>query len=266
VSFVEGCPQLPADPTAPGGFCSKPEYFNVLNQLGVDIVELSGNHNNDYGYDAYRTTLKWYQDNNIRTIAGGETDANARQPLLLEHNGSKVAWLSCNWIGPYYAWVNEDPNKLGGVRPGAADCNRDWLAATIPQLKAENDVVIVTVQYQESDSYLPLPQQRIDFAWLAGLGADVVIGTQAHWPQTYDYAPEPDGEAFIHYGIGNFIFDQPWWANTRFFLDELYIYDGKLQFVEIYPGIIEDLGRPRLMTPEERDEFLYLMFVKNGDF
>lgn len=263
VSFVEGCPQTPPGVTLLGGFCSKPEYFEVLTLLGVDIVELSGNHNNDYGYEAYNTTLDWYQRKEIRTVGGGATLADARDPLILDHNGNRIAWVSCNWVGPYYALVNEDPAGLGGIRPGAAGCDRDWLAATIPQLKVEYGTVIVSVQYLESDSYTPLSQQRLDFAWLAGLGADVVLGTQAHWPQTYEYAPKSGGgEALLHYGLGNFIFDQPWWANSRFFMDELYIYDDKLQFVQLYTGIIEELGRPRLMTPAERDEFLYLMFVK----
>ncbi|MBC8170686.1 MAG: CapA family protein, partial [Anaerolineae bacterium] len=71
VSFVEGCPQTPPGVTLLGGFCSKPEYFEVLTQIGVDIVEISGNHNNDYGYEAYNTSLAWYSEQGIRTLGGG---------------------------------------------------------------------------------------------------------------------------------------------------------------------------------------------------
>ena len=152
-------------------------------------------------------------------------------------------------------------------RPGATPCDREWLRTTLLQLKTAHDIVILSLQYWEFDQYPPTPQQRIDFASYAGYGADVVIGTQAHFPQTYNIVSGYGGEpAFVHYGIGNFIFDQPWWAGVRFSLDELYIYDGKLMTVAVYPGIIEDHARPRLMTAEERDNFLYVLMIQNGEF
>jgi poly-gamma-glutamate synthesis protein (capsule biosynthesis protein) len=262
VSFVETCPYAPAGVTLLGGFCSKPIYFDALTLMQTDIVELSGNHNNDYGYQAYLDTLAWYGANGIRTVGGGATVTDAERPLILEHGGNRIAWVSCNNVGPYYAMANDNP---ADPRPGAADCNRTRLSALLPQLGAENDLVILTVQYLESDSYTPLPAQQADFRDWASLGADVVIGTQAHWPQTYDYAPMNDGgEAFIHYGMGNFIFDQPWWANSRFFMNELYIYDGQFMFVDVYTGIIEELARPRLMNDEERLNFWVLMFEQYG--
>jgi enterochelin esterase-like enzyme len=262
VSFVESCPYAPTGVTLLGGFCSKPGYFDVLNIMGTDIVELSGNHNNDYGYGAYLDTLQWYNDNNMMTVGGGATLQDAQSPLILDHNGNSVAWVTCNNVGPYYAMANESATD---PRPGAADCNRGRLSTQLAQLQAEHDLVILTVQYLESDSYTPLPQQEFDFGDWANLGADVVVGTQAHWPQTYDYAPqEGGGEAFLHYGMGNFIFDQPWWANSRFFMNELYVYDGNLQFVDVYTGVIEELGRPRLMTQEERLNFWVVMFEQNG--
>jgi enterochelin esterase-like enzyme/poly-gamma-glutamate capsule biosynthesis protein CapA/YwtB (metallophosphatase superfamily) len=262
VSLVESCPYAPPGVTLLGAFCSKPEYFDVFNIMGTDIVELSGNHNNDYGYQAYLDTLKWYRDNGIATVGGGATVADAERPLILNHNGNRIAWVTCNNVGPYYAMANE---SAGDPRPGAAGCSRERLAVLLPQLQVEYDLVILTVQYLESDAYTPLPAQEADFKYWASLGADVVVGTQAHWPQTYDYTPrEGGGESFLHYGMGNFIFDQPWWANSRFFMNELYIYDGKLQFVDVYTGIIEELGRPRLMTEEERLNFWVVMFEQYG--
>ena len=269
VSIVPGCPQ----PTAgermggPTSFCSKDEHFELFPLLGLDIVELSGNHNNDFGYDAYRETLDWYAERGIMTVGGGETLAAARRPLLLERNGNRVALVSCNWVGPYYALVNEDPTLLGGVRPGAAFCDLDWLRELLPRLREEADLVVLTVQYFEFDEYTPRAQQRNDFRLLANLGADVVLGTQAHFPQTYEFfAPAADREAFIHYGLGNLFFDQQFFAGVRFFMDQLFIYDGRLLTVDVFTGIIEGQGRPRPMTPDERENFLFLMFSQYGDF
>ncbi len=257
VSFVPGCPAATAELLGgSSSFCSVPEHFALFDLLDVDIVELSGNHNNDYGYDAYLETLNWYRERGMATVGGGDTLSSASAPLVLSHHGNEIAWVSCNWVGPYYALVNEDPALLGGQRPGAAPCDYDTLRTTLPLLRAEHDLLIVTLQHEEFDQHSPTEKQRSDFLFLAEHGADVVIGTQAHVAQTL----ETSGGAFLHYGLGNLYFDQPFWATTRFFMDQLFIYDGRLMFVDLYPGIIEETARPRPMTPEERENFLYVVF------
>jgi poly-gamma-glutamate synthesis protein (capsule biosynthesis protein) len=258
VSFTANCPQ-PDEPPL-GAFCAKDAHFELLTSLGLDIVELSGNHNNDYGFDAYRHTLDLFREHGIQTVGGGATIAEAQQPLILNHNGNTIALVSCNWIGPYYALVTED-------NPGAASCDWTWLRATLPQLAIDNDLLIVTVQYQEVEDYRPLAQQELDFRGLAELGADVVIGTQAHKPQTFEfYSAGRDSEVFIHYGLGNLFFDQPFWGNMRFFMDQLFIYHGRLLTVDLFTGLIEDLGRPRPMDAYEQENFLAFMFVTQNGF
>lgn len=264
VSIYPGCPQT--DGELLGGsnsFCSKPEHFALLPFIGVDIVELTGNHNNDYGFLAYGDTLRFYQENQIVTLGGGPTLKEARQPYSIDHHGNSVAMLACNWIGPYYALADDTKGQ-----PGAAYCDLDWLAETLPQLAQAHDLVIVTVQYQEFEQYTPTDQQARDFGRLAQLGADVVIGTQAHKPQTFEFFnPGRDsGEAFIHYGLGNLFFDQEFWGNMRFFMDELFIYEGRLLTVNLFTGLIEERGRPRPMTPDERQNFLHFMFVQQNGF
>ncbi|MCU0479588.1 MAG: CapA family protein [Anaerolineae bacterium] len=264
VSFVADCPRVGMSTF---NFCSKPAHFDILTALDVDIVELSGNHNNDYGYEAYIETLNWYAENGMSVIGGGRTLSEAQTPYIFEHNDNQIGMIACNWVGPYYAFVNENPSLTGGVRPGAAECNRTWLAEAIPQLAGAVDVVIVTVQYLELDQYQPSNQQRADFRWLAELGADVVIGTQAHFPQTIEFFPQDaTQEAFIHYGLGNFFFDQEFFAGKRAFLNQLFIYDGRLQFVDLYPILIEGQGQPRPMTADERLNFLHLLLIQNGSF
>lgn len=258
VSFTPGCPESDTPPL--GAFCSQEEHFDLLSDVGLDIVELTGNHNNDYGTDNYLTTLDWYAGHNMLTLGGGKDLEAARQPLILSHNGSTIAMVACNWVGPYYALAGE-------TEPGAAFCDWDWLRATLPQLAQENDVLIVTVQYQELEEYQPSTQQESDFRGLADLGADVVIGTQAHKPQTFEFYNARTGQqSFIHYGLGNLFFDQPFWGNMRFFMDELYIYEGKLLTVDLFTGIIDDLARPRPMTADEQVNFLAFMFNTQGGF
>lgn len=266
-SIAPSCPQYTSEVLGGNNsLCMKPEHATLFDVLDVDIVDLTGNHINDFGYEALLNTLNYFADLDIQWVGGGLTKEEGRNPLILEHNGSRIAWVACNHIGPYYALANEDPNALGGVRPGGVDCDANWLREALPLLSAEVDVVLVTVQYQEFEDYAPTAQQRIDYQTIADWGADVVVGTAEHKPMIFEFYPTRRGEtAFIHYGLGNLFFDQPFWGNMRFFMDTLYIYDGQLQTVELYPGIIDDLARPRLLTGEDQFNFLHFMLVqKNG--
>ncbi len=252
VSFAPRCPA--SDEPVLGGLCAVDAHFGVLTGLGVDVVELSGNHNNDYGFTAYERTLDFYVDAGMQTVAGGRDLEAARQPLILTHGENTVAWLSCNWNGPDFAYATADT-------PGAAPCSTTWFEQALPPLAAQYETVIVSVQYAEYNQYQPIERQMYHFRLVADLGADVVLGTQAHQPQTFEFYRAEDGrDVFIHYGLGNLYFDQTDWPFVRFFMDELWIYDDTLLTVGLYTGIIEDLGRPRWMTQAETTEFLDVMF------
>jgi enterochelin esterase-like enzyme len=243
VSFAPRCPQ--SDQPVLGGLCSKDEHFGLFPLLGVDLIELTGNHNNDYNRDPYLRTLDFYRQAGMLTVGGGETLAQARQPLLLEAGGTTVGLLACNWNGPQFALATSDSQ-------GAAFCERPWLAEAVPALAQQADVVIVLVQYAEYERLRPIERQVNDFRFLADLGADVVLGSQAHRPQIYEfYQAAGDQPALLHYGLGNLFFDQTSLPNRQFFMDTLLIQDGRVAGVELLPGIIEEQARPRPMTEDE---------------
>jgi poly-gamma-glutamate synthesis protein (capsule biosynthesis protein) len=258
VSFHPLCPQRVENQL--GEFCSRREHFDLFPYLGLDIVELTGNHNADYGYDAYRDTLDFYRFNGIATVGGGENLETARRPLVITHNGGRIIMLACNWVGPYYAIATEN-------RPGAAPCDWNWLRGVLPALAADSDLLIVTVQHVEYEEYVPTDAQRADFRGLADLGADIVVGTQAHKPQVFEfYNARTGNQALLHYGLGNLFFDQPFWGNMRFFMDQLFVYEGRLLTVDLFTGIIDDNARPRPMTADEQLNFLAFMFNTQGGF
>jgi poly-gamma-glutamate synthesis protein (capsule biosynthesis protein) len=80
-----------------------------------------------------------------------------------------------------------------------------------------------------------------------------------------EFVPRDNAEdAFIHYGLGNLFFDQQFFGGRRFFMDELYIYEGRLLTIDLFTGIIEEQGQPRPMTPEERENFLFMLLTQYG--
>lgn len=255
VSFTPQCPQATETPL--GAFCSKEAHFPILELVGLDVVELTGNHNNDYGYNAYLRTLELYQEYGIETIGGGATVEEAQTPLILSHNGNTIAMVACNDSGPYYALASAE-------RPGAADCTGAWLKTTLNELADTVDLITVTVQHVEFEEYLPRQEIEFDFRQIADWGADMVVGTHAHKPQSFEfYATSRGKNALLHFGLGNLFFDQDFWGNSRFWMDTLFIYEGELVTVDLFTGIIDDQARPRSMTAEEQKNWLEFMFLVN---
>ncbi|NKQ35637.1 MAG: hypothetical protein HF973_08485 [Chloroflexi bacterium] len=251
VSFASDCPY----PNPVGGttFCSRDSYFALIEDVGADVIELTGNHLNDWGGENVLRSLEMYEAAGMATFGGGRNLAEAAQPALFEHNGNKIAFVGCNDFGPTFAWATE-------AGPGSRPCD-GTMPTQIAQLRDEGYLVIATLQYEEYYQYPPLPQQELDFKALAAAGATAVSGSQGHHVQGFAFA---DG-AFIHYGPGNLFFDQMDMPGTRqTFVDTYLIYDGRLLSVELWTGLIENYARPRVMTAVEREQALKTLFEASG--
>ncbi len=247
VSFHEGCPRFRGGMPF-GEFCSNVDHFPILTELGVDVVELSGNHNMDYQQPSYLSTLEMYAGAGIKTVGGGRNGGEARQPFLINGGGGRVAWVSCNDVGPRWAMATE-------LEPGAATCDDGWLREALPRLQRENDVVIISIQWIESETQIPTRRQEAKAQDYADWGADVIIGTQAHLTQFARFLPNArGGESFVHYGLGNLFFDQTF--DYKFsYMVEVYVYEGAVRTLALYPVVIEGQGRPRLMDAKSRIHF-----------
>lgn len=251
VSFTPDCPY--PDPIGGTTFCSREEYFELLTWLGIDVVELTGNHVNDWGTDALLYSLDLYEAAGMAIFGGGADAAAAQQPALFEHNGNRIAFVGCNPVGPAYAWAGE-------AKPGSRFCDETF-TAQITELTAAGYQVIATLQYNEFYHYAPTAQQEADFAELVQAGAAAVSGSQAHYAQGFAFV---DG-SFIHYGPGNLFFDQMDQLGTRqTFVDTYVFYDGRLLTVELWTGLIENYCCPREMTPVERETVLTAVFQASG--
>lgn len=239
VPFYSKCP--PAIPVRQEmRFCSDPGYIDVLKLMGVDVVELTGNHLLDWGPNAFLETLGIYEKNGMQTYGGGRTIEEAEKPVIIEHNGNKIAFIGCNLPGPENDWVSDD-------RPGSLACNLDQLAVTVLALKEQGINPIFTFQHNEFNTFRATQQMRADFWKIADAGAVIVSGSQAHYPQGIDFV----NSTFIHYGLGNFLFDQmyTYWGMAT--VDVHYFYENRYINTRQYPIVNENYGQPRLMNDEE---------------
>jgi len=121
-----------------------------LQDIGVDVVELTGDHLSDWGPDAIRYTINLYNQTGMKYYGGGLNLDDGQKPLLLEHNGTKIAFIGCNAKPPGYALAS-------ATSPGAVHCNPDYMLPEIKSLKEEGYQVITTFQHLEYYSYKAKP-------------------------------------------------------------------------------------------------------------
>ncbi len=253
ISFSDDCP-VPDPRTESLTFCSDPSYIDLLRRLDPDVIELTGNHVKDYGSQPMLDTLAMYCDEGWVYYGGGTDLEDARLPITVKRNGTTFSFVGCNPVGPEYAWATAE-------YPGAAPCDYEYIRSELAELKEQVDVPIATLQYWEFYQYEPSAQQRRDFRDLVEAGAAIVSGSQAHHPQAIEFY---EG-AFIHYGLGNLLFDQMWSLGTRQeFVDRHVIYQGRHIATELLTFMLEDYSQPRPMTAQERAELLQAVFEASG--
>ncbi|MCU0443670.1 MAG: CapA family protein [Microscillaceae bacterium] len=252
VSISPNCVYLKYDPSY--RFCTKERDFQALIDLSVDIVELTGNHNKDFGAEPYRLTMDWYQKNKIQTFGGGLNPEEADKPLIISlKDGKKLAFIGYNESCPIGECANA-PNQSG-----ANKYDRQKALKAINNLKKQQkiDIVWVGVQFNEVDSYSPSATQAKISRDLIEMGADVVHGSQAHQVQKIEFYK---GKPIFH-GLGNFMFDQIHRIGVRqsYFLKN-YLYEGRLvQSIPVFT-FISDERIPVIATPEQTQVMRQIVF------
>lgn len=255
VPFAKDCPRPdPSQRTLV--FCSDPAYMDLIKAVGADVIELTGDHFNDWSRDAMMYTLDLYKQNGLPYYGGGANIEEAKKPLLLEDHGNRIAFIGCNGKGGGYASATDD-------YPGTWTCDYDYMQQQVRDLVSKGYLVIVTFQHNEVYTYVPQPTLIRAFRPMALSGASIVSGSQAHQAHGVEFT---DDDSFIEYGLGNMFFDQFGGCdicgyNTSHALIARHVfYDSRYISTELIPIVFVDFAQPRLATPEERAEFLQIIF------
>ena len=254
VPFAVDCPY--PDPVQPDvRFCSRDNAIQLLEDIGTDVVELTGDHFQDWGTDAMFHTLEMYRQRGWLYYGGGADLAEGRKALLIENGPNRIAFVGCNAKGGSFAQASES-------NPGAAACDMDWMAEEIRRLTQEGYLVIAAFQHYEYYTYEAQPDQQRDFRQMAEAGAVIVSGSQAHQPQGMEFL----NGSFIHYGLGNLFFDQYslCMACRQGLIDHHVFYDGRYISTELLPIQFVDYARSRPMTFEEASDLFETLFLVSG--
>lgn len=237
--------------------CANPAMIHTLTAIGLDIVELTGNHNQDCGDDDALATIDLYASQGIKTFGGGKTAALAAEALNIDQKGTELTLLGYNLSTGGYTLDDT---------PGANFYTEEQAVSDITSAKANGRQVIVDIQYYECNEYDNAEDSRVcDYAdssagdqisffrHLIDLGADVVVGTSAHQPQTFELY----GEGVIYYGLGNLFFDQSFWpGTTRSLILVHYFYNNQLIQTRIVPTVYDSTYQTKLMETSDASTFL----------
>ena len=255
VSFADSC----QGGTNTVVLCSDWRMLETIKAIGTDIIELTGNHNNDYAAQANTNTIAKYEELGFKTFGGGKNEESARTPLELNEKNTKITLLGYN-----QSTTSKQYGGANGSTPGANIYDEAIAKQQITEAKARGDYVIVDIQYYECysypDGYTEMPacdyliaNQKAFFRHLVDLGADMVVGTQAHQPQTFELY---DGKP-IYYGLGNLFFDQTYWpGTTRGYILTHYFLSGKYAQTRISPTVYGATYQTRLMDADSAQAFL----------
>ncbi|SFC88933.1 CapA family protein [Pseudoalteromonas denitrificans] len=208
-------------------FYSPPETLSALEWVGIDFVTLGNNHTYDYMDSGLKSTLN-YLDKSILNYAGAginQTDALKAHHQSL--NGTEYAFLGyVGWEGGF------TPNQTAtNDKGGAAFGSIDNIIESVSREVADDKATIV--QYHGSLEYKTEPtlvtEQRLKTA--IDTGADMAIAHHPHVTQGFEIY----NDKLIAYSMGNFIFDQYFYATPHSFVLYVWMDGDRFHRAEIIP-------------------------------
>jgi poly-gamma-glutamate capsule biosynthesis protein CapA/YwtB (metallophosphatase superfamily) len=176
---------------------SSPAGLPAFKQAGFDLVNLANNHILDYGVEGMLDTFAQLNQSQIRYVGAGRDAQEAYQPVIMQKDGLKVAFLGFSRVVPDHSW------KAGEQLPGVAETyNSNPPVESVQRAKNEADVVVVLVHWGKERESKPVEHQTQLAHRYIDAGADLVVGSHPHVLQGFE---QYKGK-WIAYSLGNFVF------------------------------------------------------------
>lgn len=176
-------------------FSAPDSYIDYLASCGIDVLLASNNHIYDKGCSGASRTICKVQSHNGLHLCGIATDSahlSQTNPLTIRKKGMSVSMINFTYgtnLGADRHWpkINymSDRKRIKNGLDRASD----------------SDFVMALPHWGEEYSLLPSESQRATAQWLAENGADIIIGTHPHVPQTFETVTE--SKVPVAYSLGN---------------------------------------------------------------
>lgn len=236
-------------------FRAKPEYAQLLHEMGVDIVSLANNHAYDYGELALLDTLDTLQNIEIPYVGAGRNLEEAIQPVYFIAGDIKIAIVSATQIERLDA---PDTKEATETTPGVFRCwNPKRLLGVVSEAKANSDFVVVYIHWG-TENTTELDWAQLDQApQIAQAGADLIIGDHPHCLQPIQYV---EGIPVI-YSVGNF------WFNSKQVdtcLIKVVVNEQGLKSLQFVPALQKDCATSLLDGSERERVLSYMRSISPG--
>ena len=225
-------------------FRAPPSALTALRSAGIDVASMANNHALDYGPGALGETLAAERATGFPLVGIGADEGEAYAPFTTDVRGRRVAVLAATQV--------LDKSLAGswtatGSQGGVASARRvDRLTEAVRAAAAASDTVVVFLHWGQEEESCPTADQRQLAGALVEAGADVVVGSHAHRVLGGGHL----GDAYVHYGLGNFAFHPRDAEAARTGVLELRVGGDGVTDARWRPGRIE--GRlPRLLSGDE---------------
>jgi poly-gamma-glutamate synthesis protein (capsule biosynthesis protein) len=232
-------------PSRQSTFVSNSTFVDHLKLAPITIANLANNHVFDCGVDGIKETRKVLIEKNILSVGAGQDLQEACEPLLVQHEGFRIAFVSYNFM--LEDLVSAQANRAGGASMDA--CNHDYNNI---RLQKGADLIIASIHLGYWSPDVNEAQVKV-VQHLFDSGVDMVIGHSPHMPQAI---AATKGGNLAFFSLGNFIlrpdYTMPELAHTTI-VPQIDIYDNNTVDVIIYPVRIDDDGIPHLEEHSNND-------------
>lgn len=181
-------------------FRAPPSAFTALRRGGVDVVNMANNHGLDYGDVGLEDSLAAAKAAEFPVVGIGNNAAEAYAPYTVTVKGQRISIIGATQVIDdelIREWTATDTNA--GLA-SAKDVGR--LVVSVEQARRSSDTVVVYLHWGTESTMCPNAVQRPLADRLIAAGADVVVGGHAHRLLPGGRL----GSAYVHYGLGNFVF------------------------------------------------------------
>ncbi len=196
-----------------GIFNSPAEVGNALIDTGFNVFSMANNHLLDKGVSGLESCMAYWENmkssyQGLITYGVYKNENDMNNIRTCEINGIKIAFLAYTEALDSYDYLEDSTIQV------VFTSEEEKIKSQIEAANDIADAVIVSVNWGTEDSFevsesvKQLAQNMVDW------GADVILGTHPHVPQTMEYLTRSDGtQGFVFYSLGNFISSQTYNIN-----------------------------------------------------
>lgn len=257
-----------------------PDSVRLFGRRGFNVMSFANNHCMHAGYRAFLRTMELMRESGIAPLGAGDTIAEARKPVYLDLDGTRVAFVGCTSLmlpGTHagrrvpgvvplrrHSYFKNPQWEIWGLEPKIGTLvDRDDLAAvcaTLREAKQNADLVVVSVHWGllEDRAAIGDYQRDAGHAFIDN-GADLILG---HGTMMTKGIEVYRGKA-IFYSLGKFLMkgpvptrktplglSAPLGAEARKGLAAFVtISGGQISQVAFAPSFTDEDGRPQFIPP-----------------